>query len=77
MIIQSAADLGKLIRQARLRQKLKQTDLATTSGTGERFIVDLERGKATCELGKALHVARVLGIKLEVSGFKGSLDEQE
>jgi y4mF family transcriptional regulator len=73
--ISSATDLGKLIRQVRLQQGLKQVDLATTSGTGERFIVDLERGKSTCELDKSLHVARMLGIKLEASLPVGTLDE--
>jgi HTH-type transcriptional regulator/antitoxin HipB len=66
-VINSAADLGKLIRQIRLKQNLKQIDLATASGTGERFIVDLERGKATCEFDKVVHVANMLGIKLEAN----------
>ena len=74
-IIKTAIDLGRLIRQVRLKQKLKQVDLATASGTGERFIVDLERGKPTCELDKALHVACMLGIKLEASAPPGVLDE--
>ena len=66
-IIKTAEDLGRLIRQVRLQQKLRQIDLAMTSGTGERFIVDLERGKPTCEIDRALHVARMLGIKLEAT----------
>ncbi len=73
--IKTAEDLGKLIRQVRLKQKLKQVDLATASGTGERFIVDLEKGKPTCELDKALHVVRMLGIKLEAQVPPGTLDE--
>ena len=63
----TASDFGNLIRQVRLQQGLKQVDLATTSGTGERFIIDLERGKPTCELDKSLHVARMLGIKFEAN----------
>jgi len=38
--------------------------LAAASGTGVRFIVDLERGKETARLGKALHVVKMLGITL-------------
>ena len=30
----------------------------------ERFVVDLEAGKPTCQLGKALAVARAVGIEL-------------
>lgn len=37
-----------------------------TSGTGLRFIVDLEKGKPTCQLGKALAVLRTLGIKVDL-----------
>ncbi len=62
MIIQSAQDFGKAVREARIAQGLRQLDLATASGCGERFIVDLERGKPTCELEKALVVARMLGL---------------
>jgi len=29
-----------------------------------RFIIDLEKGKETCEIGKALTVLHTLGIKL-------------
>lgn len=73
--IGTAEDFGKLIRQVRLRQKLKQVDLATASRTGERFIVDLERGKPTCELEKSLHVAFMLGIKFDVTVPPGVADE--
>ncbi|WP_404417947.1 hypothetical protein [Brevundimonas vesicularis] len=34
-------------------------------GTGERFIVELEAGKATAQLAKALAAARAVGIRLE------------
>jgi y4mF family transcriptional regulator len=73
--ISKAEDFGELIRKVRRQQKLKQVDLATASGTGERFIVDLEKGKPTCELEKSLHVARMLGIKIEASLPPGVLDE--
>lgn len=64
MQIDSAIALGQLIRQARKAQGLTQVDLAGVAGTGERFIVELERGKATCSLGKAIHVCQVLGLRL-------------
>jgi predicted transcriptional regulator len=43
-----------------------QKDLAMTSGTGLRFIIELEQGKPTCQLGKALTVLQTLGIKIEL-----------
>jgi hypothetical protein len=41
-----------------------QKELALTSGTGLRFLIELEKGKATCEIGKALTVLQTLGIKI-------------
>ncbi|WP_245505827.1 transcriptional regulator [Rhizobium sullae] len=43
-------------------------ELATRSGTGERFIVEFESGKPSCQLEKALVVARTVG--LEVGDLK-------
>ena len=60
--IKSVADFGRAIRSARTEQKLTQRQLALSVGAGERFIVDLEKGKATAQLGKALEVAAALGI---------------
>lgn len=67
MNIQDAQSLGQAIRQQRRRLKVTQRDLAMTSGTGLRFIIDLEKGKPTCQLGKALEIVRALGLKLEIS----------
>ena len=60
--------MGEAIRQQRRRLKVTQKDLAMASGSGLRFIVDLEKGKPTCQLGKALEIVRVLGLKLEIHG---------
>jgi y4mF family transcriptional regulator len=66
--IEDATTLGEAIRQQRRRLKVTQKDLAMASGSGLRFIVDLEKGKPTCQLGKALEIVRVLGMKLEIHG---------
>ena len=66
--IEDARTLGEAIRQERRRLKVTQKDLAMASGSGLRFIVDLEKGKPTCQLGKALEIVRVLGMKLEIHG---------
>ncbi|MEY9590932.1 transcriptional regulator with XRE-family HTH domain [Bradyrhizobium yuanmingense] len=60
-----AAAFGRLIQEERKRQGLRQDELAMVSGTGKRFIVDLEAGKSTCQLGRSLHVANVLGLRIE------------
>ena len=52
----TTADIGKLIRETRKKLGVTQKALALTSGTGLRFIIDLEKGKETCETGKMLTV---------------------
>lgn len=67
--IGSAADLGKLVRFRRNARKLTQADLAAAAGVGRRFVVELEQGKPSVELDKALRVARQLGIQLGLDPF--------
>jgi HTH-type transcriptional regulator / antitoxin HipB len=62
----TTTDIGKLVRDTRKALGVSQHDLALTSGTGQRFISELENGKATCQLGKALVVLQTLGIKLQL-----------
>lgn len=63
-LIPSAKDLGIIVREARKRQDLTQEDLAGLTGTGRRFISELEQGKETAELGKVLSVLAALGLAL-------------
>jgi len=60
-------EIGALIKQARKALGVTQKDLALTAGTGLRFVIDLEKGKETCEIGKALTVLQTLGIKLTLA----------
>ena len=65
-VIRSAADLGAIARAQRLRLELKQVDLAGLGNTGNRFIVDLERGKPTLQLQMAMDLLDLLGLELVV-----------
>lgn len=64
--IRHSEDLGKLVRQLRAEQGLLQIDLAGLAGTGNRFIVDLERGKPTLQLQKVLDVLDLMGLEVVV-----------
>jgi HTH-type transcriptional regulator / antitoxin HipB len=64
-MIVTAEDFGRQVAEARRALGLTQRDLALAIGTGERFIVELEAGKATAQLGKALTAARAVGLRLE------------
>jgi HTH-type transcriptional regulator / antitoxin HipB len=59
--------IGRLIRDTRKKLGVTQKALALTSGTGLRFVIDLEKGKETCEIGKALTILHTLGIKLTLA----------
>ena len=65
--IEATQQIGQAVRETRKRLGVTQEDLALTSGTGVRFIVDLEKGKPTCEIGKVLAVLRTLGIRVELT----------
>jgi DNA-binding XRE family transcriptional regulator len=64
--VPDAALIGRQIRTARKAQRLTQTDLTLVANVGVRFIVDVESGKKTCQLGLALSVMRALGMRLEI-----------
>lgn len=64
MIVRNARDLGSLIATERKRQGLTQAELAGFSGVGVTFLSQLENGKGTAELDKALTVLATLGIDL-------------
>lgn len=62
----SPEQLGQAIRKVRKEIGATQSDLALTSGTGLRFVSDLENGKPTCQIGKVLTVLHTLGIRVEL-----------
>lgn len=66
MYIKNLSDLAEIIVKTRKAQGLTQKDVAFACNVGIRYIVDLENGKETCEIGKALKIVNMLGIKLEV-----------
>jgi len=59
--------IGKTIRDSRKKMGATQKDLALSSGTGVRFVIDLEKGKPTCHIGKVLTVLQTLGIELTLN----------
>ena len=63
----TTAELGRIVKKERKAMGLTQADLALTSGTGMRFISDLENGKPTCQIGKTLTVLKTLGLRLTLS----------
>jgi HTH-type transcriptional regulator/antitoxin HipB len=59
--------IGQFVKKARKTLAVTQKDLALTSGTGLRFIIELEQGKTTCQIGKVLTVLQTLGITVQLT----------
>lgn len=58
--------IGQIIRETRRAQALRQDQLAGAAGVGLRFVVELEAGKPTAQLGKTLSVLEALGCRLRL-----------
>lgn len=75
--IVSTADLGKVVRDKRKKDGLTQAEVAAICGFGNRFMVDLEGGKPTVQLGKALEVLDSLGLEVYIvpRGWHGEVEK--
>lgn len=67
MKIVSALDFGVVIKKRRKMLGYTQAYLAEYTGFSTSFISNLENGKETAELGKAIHLMNLLGIDLEAN----------
>jgi len=59
-------EMGKFVREVRREAGLTQAQLAGAAGVGVRFVIELEAGKPTAQIGKALHVLALLGCKVGI-----------
>ena len=66
MNITDTKKLGAYIKNTRKELHLTQADLAIAANVGVRFLVDLENGKETAQIGKVINVCRALGITIDV-----------
>ncbi len=66
MKLLNTEQIGAAIRARRKQAKITQRELALTCSVGLRFLVELEKGKATCQIGKALKVMHALGLSLQL-----------
>ena len=59
-----ASVFGSLVRSRRKALNMRQDDLSLATGVGRRFLIELEAGKSSSQLGRSLLVADALGLKL-------------
>ncbi len=68
MMTTTPITIGQAVRRARKAMGLRQPELAAAAGVGLRFLVELERGKPTAQLGLTLMVLQAVGLDLKVVG---------
>lgn len=66
-VVRSVADLGLRVREARRAMGMTQQRFADMAGVGRRFLVELEKGKPSLEIGRVLAVCQAAGLKLILS----------
>jgi HTH-type transcriptional regulator/antitoxin HipB len=65
MRVRTAADLGRLIREARIDLGITQSALAARIGSTQTWVSEIENGKPTAQIGLVLNVMDVLDIALD------------
>ncbi|NGM23882.1 helix-turn-helix transcriptional regulator [Roseomonas stagni] len=66
MQVRTPRELGAFIRDTRKRQGLTQARLAERAGVSRSWVIDLEAGKHSLEIGLVLAVLDLLGIALHL-----------
>jgi len=62
--VKDVSELGALLRAFRKEQKLSLEKVSGLTNVSMRFLSELERGKETAELGKALSTINKLGLEV-------------
>ncbi len=66
MKIHDTKAFGEVLKKRRKKLGYTQKYISEFTGISASFISDLENGKATIELGKAIYLANMLGVDLEL-----------
>jgi len=75
--VRDARELGRRVRAARTGRGLSTQKAAALLGVSTRFLNELERGKPTIQLQKALHVSSALGVTLTAGAASAAPDWME
>ena len=64
--INNPEELGQYLLKERKRLELTQKEISEFSDVGRKFIIELEKGKATAQLGKVFELLNSLGLELHL-----------
>ena len=70
MLAITSQDIGSLVRQQRKALDWSQAKLAEQTMVSRDWIVQLEKGKATAELGLVLRALKALGLLVDIAPRK-------
>ena len=73
-LISSAKDFGLAVRSARKEAGLSQVQLAQRCGCSQRFVSEVERGKPTAELERAMRLLVELGVPIVAGSGNAVVD---
>jgi len=71
LLIKTSEDVGFAIRNRRKALGLTQRELVEVAPFGITFFSDLENGKETIQLNKAIEAVRMLGLRLVIEVPEG------
>jgi HTH-type transcriptional regulator/antitoxin HipB len=66
MHVRSAQAIGAAIRSRRRELKMDQADLAQRVGATRQWVIAIEKGKDTAEIGMILRALATLGLELDL-----------
>lgn len=67
-LIRTSNDIGRIVREARLRKSLTQAEVAHALGVTQKWISTVEGGKDTAPIGAVLRLLDSLGVGLTAEG---------
>ncbi len=64
--INSPKELGRYLLKERKNLNLTQREISEFADVGRKFIIELEKGKETAQLGKVFELLNSLGLELHL-----------
>lgn len=71
MKLKTVSDIAALVRERRRARGWSQEELARHVGVGRDWVIQLEKGKASVELGLVLRAVKELGLRLRFDTEEG------
>jgi transcriptional regulator with XRE-family HTH domain len=65
-VVKGCDEFGKMLKERRKELHYTQSYLSDYTGLSVSFLSNLENGKETAELGKALYYSSILGLDVEI-----------